>query len=272
MSVYDPFRQGCTAFLFVFLLIAPVILAQQEGPVPPPLQPVSRIVNIFSDEQETYLGDAIGEQIAYRTKVIDDEQLSRHLRDVGEKLVQQLPPTKLNFRFYLIDLPEVNAFSIAGGRVYVARKLIAFVHNDDELAGILAHELGHIVTHQSAIYMTQRFREVLGVTQLGDRADVTDKFHKYLENAARKPVQPGSTGEKHQEVADQVAVFAVARSGYSAQAFVDALDRLQETHGKIGNWLTDLIGFNSIEQHRLREAVKQMSAVPQECIGKPSSL
>jgi WD40 repeat protein len=271
MSTHDSFRQIRAACLFVFLLVTRATLAQPECPVPPPLQPVPRTINIFSDEQETYLGDAIAEQIAHRTKLIEDEQLSRHLRSVAENLVQHLPPTKLNYRFYLIDLPEVNAFSIAGGRVYVARKLVAFVHNDDELAGILAHELGHIVTHQSASYMTQRFREVLGVTQLGDRADVTDKFHKYLENAARKPVQPGSTVERHQEVADQVAVFAMARSGYSPQAFVDALDRLQETHGNIGNWLTDLIGFSSTEQHRLREAVKHMSAVPQECIGKQSA-
>jgi WD40 repeat protein len=272
MSAHDTFQQIRAALLFVLLLTAPAIWAQQKCPVPQPLQPASRTVNIFSDEQETYLGDAIAEQIAHRTKVIEDEQLNRHLRDVGEKLVQQLPQTKLNYRFYLIDLPEVNAFSVAGGRVYVARKVIAFVHNDDELAGVLAHELGHIVTHQGAIYMTQRFREVLGVTQIGDRADVTDKFHRYVENAARKPVQPDSTGEKHQEVADQVAVFAMARSGYSSQAFVDVLDRLQETHGKTGNWLTDLIGFNSAEQHRLREAVKHLSEVPQECIEKPPSL
>jgi predicted Zn-dependent protease len=272
MSAYDPFRQIRAVCLLVLLLIARAIPAQQKCPVPQPLQPVSSTVNIFSDEQETYLGDAIAEQIAHRTKVIEDDQLNRHLRAVGEKLVQQLPPTKLNYRFYLIDLPEVNAFSIAGGRVYVARKVIAFVHNDDELAGVLAHELGHIVTHQSAIYMTQRFREVLGVAQVGDRADVTEKFHRYVENAARKPVQPDSTGEKHQEVADQVAVFAMGRSGYSPQAFVDVLDRLQETHGKTGNWLTDLIGFDSTEQHRLREAVKHLSAIPPECIGKLPSL
>ena len=241
--------------------------------MPPPLAPLPYGINMFSDEQEIALGDAMAEQISRRTKMIENEQLTAHLRSLGERLVQNLPPTKLNYRFYLIDLPEVNAFSIVGGRVYVSRKVVAFVRNDDELAGILAHELGHIVTHQSAIYMTGRFRDVLGVTQLGDREDVTGKFHKYIENAARKPVRPGSAAEKGQEVADEVAVFAVARAGYSPEAFVDALDRLQETHGKIGNWLTDLIGFDTLEQHRLREAVKHVAAVPQDCIGhgRPSA-
>ena len=87
-------------------------------------------------------------------------------------MVQHLPPTQLKFRFYLMELPEVNAFSIAGGRVYVSRKMVALAKTDDELAGVLAHELGHIVTHQIAIEMTTRLRDVLSVKQVGDRTDV----------------------------------------------------------------------------------------------------
>jgi len=119
--------------------------------------------------------------------IIKDDELSAHLRELGNKLVQYLPPTKLNFRFYLIDIPEVNAFSIAGGRVYISRKVMAFAKNDDEVAGILAHELGHIVTHQAAIEITRSFREILGVTQVGDRDDVFRKFHQLVENARRRP-------------------------------------------------------------------------------------
>jgi WD40 repeat protein len=179
-------------------------------------------------------------------------------------LVRHLLPTKLNFRFYLIDLPEPNAFSIAGGRVYVARKLIAMTSSEDELAGVLAHEMGHIVTHQSGIYMSRRFREVLGVTQVADRKDVFEKFHQYLENSQRKPTR-GLSEQKEQAAADQVGLFAAFRSGYSPQAFVDILDRLQETHGQTGNWLTDFLVGTKPEQRRLREVIKGMTALPPGC-------
>ena len=84
----------------------------------------------------------MAEQIAPRLRMIENDVLTDYLRSLGNRLVQHLPATNLNFRFYLIDLPEPNAFSIAGGRVYVSRKLIAMTRSEDELAGIIAHELG----------------------------------------------------------------------------------------------------------------------------------
>jgi len=213
----------------------------QNCPLPPVLQPLPPGVDIFSDEQEAALGDAMAEQIGPRLTIIENDALTGYLRALGNRLVQHLPPTKLNFRFYLIELPEPNAFSIAGGRVYVSRKLIALTKSEDELAAIIAHELGHIVTHQSGIYMTRRFREVLGVTQVGEGADVPDKYHQYLENILRKPSR-GESEQKEQGAADQVGLFAAFRTGYSPQAFADILDRSQETHGQTGSWLTDFFG------------------------------
>jgi hypothetical protein len=236
----------------------------QNCPLPPVLQPLPPGVDIFSDEQEAALGDAMAEQIGPRLTIIENDALTGYLRALGNRLVQHLPPTKLNFRFYLIELPEPNAFSIAGGRVYVSRKLIALTKSEDELAAIIAHELGHIVTHQSGIYMTRRFREVLGVTQVGEGADVPDKYHQYLENILRKPSR-GESEQKEQGAADQVGLFAAFRTGYSPQAFADILDRSQETHGQTGNWLTDFFGATKPEQRRLREVIKRMTALPAGC-------
>jgi WD40 repeat protein len=251
------------AFLLIFTFTPP-LLAQRNCPVPPAVQPVPHEIDMFSDQQEVDLGDAMAENIAGRTKVIEDENLNAYLRALGNRLVQQLPPTNMKFRFYLIDLPEVNAFSITGGRVYVSRKMVALTQNEDELAGVLAHELGHIVTHQTAIFVTARFREVLGVTQVRDRADIFEKFHQYLENAARKPAHGGMNEEK-QYVADQVALYAMARAGYAPHAYVDLWDRFQQTHGKTGSWFSDLFGTTKPSERRLREMMKHASAMPAEC-------
>lgn len=256
------------ATLAIFLaaaasLSAPEVLAQ-NCPLPPVLQPLPAGIDIFSDQQEADLGDALAEQVAPRLKIIENDALTDYLRGLGNRLVQHLPPTKLNFRFFLVELPEPNAFSIAGGRVYVSRKLIVFAHSEDELAGVLAHELGHIVTHQSGIYMTRRFREVLGVNQVGDRADVFAKYHQYLENYRRKPSK-GESEEKEQGAADQVGLFTAFRTGYSPQSYVEILDRTQETHGQTGSWLSDLFGATKPEQRRLREVIKNMGTLPPGC-------
>ncbi len=257
--------------LFLGLGLCPSV-AQQNCPLPPSLQSVHSAENMFSDQQEVDLGDAMAEAVALHVNIIQNDELSGHLRDLGNKLVQHLPPTHLNFRFYLIDLPQVNAFSIAGGRVYISRKIVAFAHNDDEIAGILAHELGHIVTHQSAIEMTRAFREVLGVTSVGDRNNVFLKFHQYIENASRHARRGHGEGEKHQLVADQVEVFTLARAGFSPQAAADIWDRFNELHGKTGSWFSDLFGATTAAQHRLREMIKNMGAFPAGCTDRPASL
>jgi hypothetical protein len=211
----------------------------------------------------------MAESVANRSHLVEDDALNAYLRSLGERLVQHLPPTHMKFRFYLIELPEVNAFSIAGGRVYISRKIVALAQTDDELAGILAHELGHIVTHQISIFMTARFREVLGVKQVGDRADVFEKFHQYVENAARKPTRGEFEEGKTQYVADQVALYAMARAGYAPHAYVDLWDRFQQTHGKTGSWFSDLFGATKPSERRLREMLKNVSALPSGCADIP---
>jgi len=177
-----------SVLLFALILVLNVPASpQQNCPLPPSLQSIPPAENIFSDQQEVDLGDAMAEAVALRVNIIQNDELTTHLRELGDRLIHYLSSTKLNFRFYLIDLPQVNAFSIAGGRVYVSRKIVAFAHNDDELAGVLAHELGHIVTHQSAIEMTRAFREVLSATQVGSRKTFFKHFtktvKKYCESA-----------------------------------------------------------------------------------------
>jgi len=259
--------------IVVLLLLAIRIQAQQECPLPPAIAPVTSWVNMFSDQQEIDLGDALAESIALRIKVIGDEQLTSHLRMIGNRLVQHLPPTNLKFRFYLVELPVVNAFSIAGGRVYVSRKMVALTQNEDELAGVIAHELGHIVTHQTAIAMTKNFRDTLGINQVGDRADIFAKYHQYLENVSRNPNHPRlNSEEQNQYIADQVAVYITARAGYAPHAFVDLWDRFQETHGKTGNWFSDLFGTTKPSERRLREMGKSMANLPPSCAElKPAS-
>ena len=85
-----------------------------------------------------------------------------------------------------------------GGRIYITRKLIAFARNEDELAGVLAHELGHLAARQTAADMTRAFKKVLGVTEVKDRRDIFEKYNQLVENFARKP-GASSHGEKNED-------------------------------------------------------------------------
>ena len=64
----------------------------------------------------------------------------------------------------MIDAPEAQAFSVARERIYITRKMVALFRNDDELAGLLAHELGHILTHPNAIIVSRLFMDFWALT------------------------------------------------------------------------------------------------------------
>lgn len=256
-------------FLLACLLLTTInysSIAQQQPCKPPVPLPTATEPNIFSDEQEIYLGDAVAEHIQRNYKVIEDPEVTAYLKTIGERLTKNLPLNKLRFQFFLVDLPDANAFVIPGGRIYVSRKLIAAALNEDELAGVIAHELGHLVAHQGAIDTTRTFKEVLGVTSVTDRRDVFDKYNQLLENLNRKPgAFKAQDREKGQLFADQAGMYALVAAGYDAGAMVSFWDRIADTQGKKGNWLSDLFGTTRPEQKRLREMSKAAEATPAAC-------
>ncbi|REJ75453.1 MAG: hypothetical protein DWQ47_08235 [Acidobacteria bacterium] len=227
--------------------------------------------NIFTEEQEMYLGDAIAEQIQRDFRILEDPEVNAFLDRVGDRLIRHLPPTSLKFRFFIVDIPEVNAFAMPGGRIFVTRKLIAFVRSEDELAGILAHELGHGIVRHGAQDLSKVFREVLKIDSFTDRADVFAKYNELLDRQNTKRVRRSSGHEGDQQMeADRIGVFAMTAAGYDPAAFTSAFDRLFETEGKTGSWFSDLFGATKPEQKRLREILDAVKEVPKECVERES--
>ena len=101
----------------------------------------------LTDQQEIDLGDAIAEH-AERNYLVVNDDTNQHLQAIADRILRQLPATGLKFRFTLINLPDVNAFALPGGRVYVSRKMVAFTRSEDELAGVIGHEIGHVISRQ----------------------------------------------------------------------------------------------------------------------------
>ncbi|HXT64967.1 MAG TPA: M48 family metalloprotease [Pyrinomonadaceae bacterium] len=253
------------AGLLLCSLVAYSITAQQPCARPPAL-PTANEPNIFSDEQEVMLGDAVAEYLQRNYHIIEDSDVTAFLTRVGERLIRKLPPNQLRFQFFLVDLADANAFVLPGGRIYVSRKLVAASESEDELAAVIAHELGHLVVHQGAIDTTRMFKEALGVTRVGDRRDIFEKYNQLIENLAKKP-GAFKTGdrEKGQLVADQAGLYALVAAGYDASAMARFWNRITETKGKTGNWFSDLFGTTRPEERRLREMLNVAEAIPASC-------
>jgi len=233
---------------------------------PPAITANSQNYNIFSPEQEMILGELNYQRMAGEHRYLQDEKLLAYVREIGDRLVRHMPPTGLKFQFFIIDIPDANAFNTPGGYVFISRKLIAFTKTEDELAGVMAHELGHATVRHSASDMSELFKKILNVTQLGDRKDITDKFNLLIERERTKSVSLGSGHESAQQLeADRIGLFAMVAAGYDPNAYSDFFARLTEAKAKSGNWFTNIFGGTTPTEKRLREMVKATELLPSAC-------
>lgn len=255
--------------LFLVLCVQQNVVVGQDC-APPTIVANSKNYNIFSPEQEMILGDLTNQSMAGDMRLLRDEQLLAYLRKIGDKLTQHIPPTGLKFKFYIIDLPEANAFNIPGGYVFVSRKLIAFTKTEDELAGVMAHELGHATVHHAANDLSNALKRVLNVTSVTDQKDITEKYNLLLERARTKKVSNNEGHESEQQLeADRIGVFAMVAAGYNPDAFSSFFSRLTEEKAKSGNWFSDLFGKSTPNEKRLKDMVKVAEQLPPAC--RPAS-
>jgi len=255
-------------FSLLILLCAGLcsVVANAQNCNPPAITANSHIYNIFSPEQEMVLGELNYQRMSGDSRFIQDEKLLAYIRAIGEKLVRHLPPTGIKFQFFIIDMPSNNAFNTPGGYVFISRKLISFTKTEDELAGVMAHELGHATVHHGAADMSEYFKKILNVTQLGDRKDVTEKYNLFIERVRTKSVSRSEGHESEQQLeADRIGLFAMTAAGYDPNAFTDFFERLVEEKAKSGNWFTNVFGSSSPTQKRLREMVKVTEQLPAAC-------
>lgn len=253
--------------LIAAIFVSPVANAQKQCPVAP-IPTVDPGANMFSAQQEMDLGDAFAEQFRRQYKVIDDPAVTAYLQRVGDRLVQHLSANGIKFQFVLYDQPVANAFGTVGGRIYVSRKLVGFMKDEDELAGLLGHELGHLVAHQTATEWTELFKKVIDVNSVSDRKDIFDKYQLFVDNEAKKTdvwKAIEKAEEPNQIVADRLGLYASSVSGYDPRALVQFWDRFAETKGKTGSFFSDMFGATKPEQKRLRQLEAEVPSLPGPC-------
>jgi WD40 repeat protein len=223
--------------------------------------------NFFNEQQEIWLGTILDEQVLKQYNIVEDPERD-YLQKMGERMLAQLPPTNRRYEFYIIDYPINNAFSLGGSRIYVTRQLIAFLQNEDELAGLLGHEIGHVVTHQIGIDVSRMFRKALSVTQVGDRNDIFQKWNQLQDVWAKRRASLGdfTREEDEQQIADRIGLYAMMRAGYQPSHLADFFDRLTENKGKTGNFVSDFFGTTSPNSKRLRLLINKAAPLPSQCV------
>ena len=153
----------------------------------------------------------------------DDPALQRYVAGLGRLLQQSSEQPEPPFTFVILDSPEANAFALPGGYIHVTRGLMALANDEAELAGVIAHEIGHVTARHGSERYSHGVVAGLGAALLGavvDSETVTD----YAQLAAGAYVQGYSRAQELE--ADMLSVRYLSRSGFDATAMSSFLETM----------------------------------------------
>lgn len=229
----------------------------------------------FNEEEQYYVGRSTGAQLLANYKLHPPGDFQDYISQIGQTLAMasDRPETFKGHHFIVLREPnKVNAFAVPGGFIFITTGLIAKAANEDEIAGILAHELSHIVLKHPTNSIKKSYRDQLKKDILSLAADQVsgDKKIKELVKGMNKLsdmiIDSAAKGysRKKENVADAEAVTIMINAGYNPMALSDVLKKLNPvgrgksgTHGnpikrskKVLNLISDLKTIPAFESER----------------------
>ena len=119
--------------------------------------------SVMSESAEIGEGKKAHAQVLQEYGVVKNARLQAYVNDVGQRLAKQSHRSQLQWTFTLLDSPEINAFALPGGYVYITRGIMAYMEDEADLAGVIGHEIGHVTARHGAQRATRQQNAGLGV-------------------------------------------------------------------------------------------------------------
>lgn len=179
----------------------------------------------MSEKKEISIGKQMHEELVKNQALYDDPKLTNYVQKVGEKLAKHSHRSDLKYYFNVIDSPGVNAFAFPGGYIYINRGLLAYLNSEDQLAAVLAHELGHITARHAVKQSTAKTAmSVLSVVALfgtgsSQVAGATQRGGEVLVSGY---------GREHELEADRLGAQYLSNAGYDSDALLDVIAILKD--------------------------------------------
>jgi len=199
-----------------------------------------------------------------------DAKLRAYIRRIGLKLAGFSETRDLPYTFTILNDDKVNAFALPGGYVYITRGLLALAENEAEMAGVLAHEIGHVAARHTAERYSTAMATNLGLMvlgALGSAAGLPSGVGRIIGFGAQAALR-GYSREQELE-ADMLGVRYLARAGYSPQAMISFFHKLKAHEdleraikGKKGEVPNNIMSTHPRTAQRINQAIGLAKAAP----------
>ena len=192
--------------------------------------------NLISIEEEWQLGQQLSREVASQVRLNNDAAINAYVRNMGQRIVSRMPApyNQLPWQFHVVNDPSINAFAIPGGHVYVHTGLIANADNAAELAGVMAHEIAHVVARHSTEQLSRQYglSMVAGLV-LGQNPGVLAQLAAQIAAGGAM----ASFSREAERESDEIGIQAMAAAGYNpigmATMFEELLENRQAQPGRV---------------------------------------
>ena len=188
--------------------------------------------NIFKGEAEQWLADAIERLEAGTLVPIEDQFVLDYVAQVGNYLASHSVAPAKHYQFSVLNAEEKNAMNIGGGRIYINLGMLKAVESEDELAGVVTHEIAHDAFGHAPKTVTRQLFWMKGIRKLKTPADVETALQELLAAYQRKPVVAlaealAGFSRLNELEADRAAFYNAYKAGYNPHAQSVLLKRLE---------------------------------------------
>jgi len=188
--------------------------------------------NWYSTKTEMAWGSEVAQQVMKSSKIVTDPVVEEYVNRIGQNIVKN-SDAKVPFTIKVIDSDEINAFALPGGYFFVNSGLILAASNEAELAGVMAHEIGHVAAHHQAREMTRMHYADLGMVPLVMMTGYSAVgYGIYEASAVAVPLTFLEFQRDFEEQADWLGVEYMYDAGYDPQqliAFFEKIEELEKT-------------------------------------------
>jgi len=178
--------------------------------------------NLFSPQQDVQVGREASAEVEKQLPLVKDAQVERYVNDLGRRLTQDAPNNAgYEWTFKVVNSQDINAFALPGGFIYVNRGVLEAAEDEAQLAGVMAHEIGHVVmrhgTHQASQAMLAQGGLAILWGVLGQSSSLTAQLAELgLSFGVNSIFLKNSRSAESQ--ADEIGTYILYRDGYDPHA------------------------------------------------------
>ncbi len=210
---------------------------------------------MISEKQEIEMGKATARQIEARYGVLNDPQITDRVNRIGQSLVDVCGRKNLTYTFKVLNTEDVNALACPGGFIYVFKGLVDYMPSDAELAGVLGHEIGHVVKRHTVHQLEKNMWTQLAAILAGVASGNGDVLAMGM--VVGDALAAGYS-RADESAADREGFAYTVKAGYSPYAMLVTMHKLQELAAEYGNPGWGIFDSHPDPAQRIRNMYKLM--------------